>query len=154
MEPLRIGFLGAGGFARHTIYPALHLAPVALQAVCDADEHRAKDAAGKFGTGRYYTDRHEMFEKEDLEAVIICMGPDPRQSLVLETLAAGYHVFVPKPPCPLSRGNYCFGRNRRKTRQDAHGELPTAVQSRCPRGKADHANRILRYTHATFLLVL
>ena len=27
MEPLRIGFLGAGGFARHTIYPALHLAP-------------------------------------------------------------------------------------------------------------------------------
>ena len=50
MEPLRIGFLGAGGFARHTIYPALHLAPVALQAVCDADENRAKAAAGKFGT--------------------------------------------------------------------------------------------------------
>ena len=44
MEPLRIGFLGAGGFARHTIYPALHLAPVALQAVCDADENRAKSA--------------------------------------------------------------------------------------------------------------
>ena len=100
MEPLRIGFLGAGGFARHTIYPALHLAPVALQAVCDADENRAKSAAGKFGTGRYYLDRHEMFEKEDLEAVIISMGPDPRQPLVLETLAAGYHVFTPKPPAP------------------------------------------------------
>jgi virulence factor len=41
-----------------------------------------------------------MFEKEDLEAVIICMGPDPRQPLVLETLEAGYHVFVPKPPAP------------------------------------------------------
>ena len=100
MESLKIGFLGAGGFARHTIYPALHLAPVALQAVCDADETRAKDAAGKFGTGRYYLDRHEMFEKEDLEAVIISMGPGPRQSLVLETLAAGYHVFIPKPPAP------------------------------------------------------
>ena len=100
MEPLRIGFLGAGGFARHTIYPALHLAPVALQAVCDADENRAKSAAGKFGTGRYYLDRHEMFEKEDLEAVIISMGPDPRQPLVLEALAAGYHVFTPKPPAP------------------------------------------------------
>ena len=102
MEPLRIGFLGAGGFARHTIYPALHLAPVALQAVCDADENRAKAAAGKFGTGRYYLDRHEMFEKEDLEAVIISMGPDPRQPLVLETLAAGYHVFTPKPPGPIA----------------------------------------------------
>lgn len=100
MEPLRVGFLGAGGFARHTIYPALHLAPIALQAVCDMDESRAKAAAGKFGTGRYYTDHHEMFEKEDLEAVIISMGPDPRQSLVLETLAAGYHVLTPKPPAP------------------------------------------------------
>ena len=115
MEPLRIGFLGAGGFARHTIYPALHLAPVALQAVCDADEDRAKDAAGKFGTGRYYTDRHEMFEKEDLEAVIISMGPDPRQPLVLETLAAGYHVFTPKPPRAIPRRNSYFSRNRRTT---------------------------------------
>ena len=100
MEPLRVGFLGAGGFARHTIYPALHLAPVALQAVCDMDEAKAKDAAGKFGTGRWYTDRHKMWEQEDLEALIISMGPAPRQSLVREALEAGYHVFVPKPPAP------------------------------------------------------
>ena len=100
MEPLRIGFIGAGGFARHTIYPALHLAPVALQAVCDMDEEKAKDAAGKFGTGRWYTDRHKMWEQEDLEALIISMRPDPRQSLVREALEAGYHVFVPKPPAP------------------------------------------------------
>ena len=100
MEPLRIGFIGAGGFARHTIYPALHLAPVALQAVCDMDEDKAKDAAGKFGTGRWYTDRHKMWEQEDLEALIISMRPDPRQSLVREALEAGYHVFVPKPPAP------------------------------------------------------
>ena len=100
MEPLRVGFIGAGGFARHTIYPALHLAPVALQAVCDMDEAKAKDAAGKFGTGRWYTDRHKMWEQEDLEALIISMRPDPRQSLVREALEAGYHVFVPKPPAP------------------------------------------------------
>ena len=100
MEPLRVGFIGAGGFARHTIYPALHLAPVALQAVCDMDEEKAKDAAGKFGAGRWYTDRHKMWEQEDLEALIISMRPDPRQSLVREALEAGYHVFVPKPPAP------------------------------------------------------
>ena len=100
MEPLRIGFIGAGGFARHTIYPALHLAPVELQAICDMDEAKAKDAAGKFGTGRWYTDRHKMWEQEDLEALIISMRPDPRQSLVREALEAGYHVFVPKPPAP------------------------------------------------------
>ena len=100
MESLRVGFIGAGGFARHTLYPALHLAPVALQAVCDFDEEKAKSAAGKFGTGRWYTDRHQMYEQEDLEALLICMGPDLRQALVREALEAGYHVFVPKPPAP------------------------------------------------------
>ena len=76
------------------------LPPVALQAICDVDEAKAKDAAGKFGTGRWYTDRHKMWEQEDLEALIISMRPDPRQSLVREALEAGYHVFVPKPPAP------------------------------------------------------
>ena len=41
-----------------------------------------------------------MWEQEDLEALIISMRPDPRQSLVREALEAGYHVFVPKPPAP------------------------------------------------------
>ena len=98
MEPLKIGLIGAGGFARHTLHPALHLAPVAVQAVCDMDEARGRAAAGKFGSGRCYTDHHEMWAKEDLEGVVICMGPGPRQALALEALAAGYHVFVPKPP--------------------------------------------------------
>lgn len=114
MKLLRIGFLGAGGFARHTIYPALHLAPVALQAVCDADEERAKAAAGKFGTGRYYTNLHTMFEKEDMEAVIICMGPEVRQQLVTQTLAAGYHVFIPKPPAPSLQETLTLAENAQK----------------------------------------
>ena len=33
LKPLRTGFIGAGGFARHTLYPALHFAPIALQAI-------------------------------------------------------------------------------------------------------------------------
>ena len=37
-------------------------------------------------------------ENEDIEAMIICAGPEARQSLVCEALEAGYHVFVPKPP--------------------------------------------------------
>jgi predicted dehydrogenase len=39
-----------------------------------------------------------MFEKEDLEAVIIWMRPKPRQALVCAALEAGYHVMIPKPP--------------------------------------------------------
>jgi len=115
MQPLRVGFIGAGGFARHTIYPALHLAPIELKAVCDIDENKAKQAAGKFGSGRWYTDRHQMWEKEELEALIICMGPGPRQPLVREALEAGYHVFIPKPPAPSLKDAIELAETSRRT---------------------------------------
>jgi predicted dehydrogenase len=98
MHPLQLGFIGAGVMANWAIYPALHLAPIALQAVCDIDQEKAKHAAGKFGPGRWYTDYRDMWAKEDLEALIIQMHPKPRQPIVLEALEAGYHVFIPKPP--------------------------------------------------------
>lgn len=99
MEPLRVGFIGAGIFSTWAIYPALHLVPIELRAVCDIDEDKAKWAAGRFGgTGRWYTNYHQMWKQEDLEAVIIWMRPGPRQALVREALEAGYHVLVPKPP--------------------------------------------------------
>jgi len=100
VEPLRLGFVGAGEMATFAVYPALHLAPIQLRALCDVDEERARAAAGKFGTGRWYTDYRRMWEEEDLEAVVVQMHPRPRQAIVREALEAGLHVFVPKPPAP------------------------------------------------------
>ena len=99
MEPLRVGFIGAGVFSTWAIYPALHLAPIDLRAVCDTDEAKARSVASQFGgRGRWYTDHRRMWEEEDLEALIVWMKPGARQALVLEALEAGYHVLVPKPP--------------------------------------------------------
>lgn len=98
VEPVRLGFIGAGAMAGFAVYPALHFAPIRLVAVCDLDEGRAKQAAATFGASGVYTDYREMFEREDLEAVAVQTHPGPRQPIVLDALAAGYHVFVPKPP--------------------------------------------------------
>jgi len=99
MEDLRVGFLGAGGFATHTIYPALHFAPLVLKAICDMDVEKADRNAKKFGgSTNVYEDRHQMYQSEDLEAIVISMGPESRLPLVIEALEAGYHVFTPKPP--------------------------------------------------------
>jgi predicted dehydrogenase len=98
MEPLRLGFIGAGVMAQFSIFPSLYFAPIQLQAVCDLDEERVRQVAGKFGTNRWYTDYRQMWAEEDLEAVIIHMHPTPRQAIVRDALEAGYHVFIPKPP--------------------------------------------------------
>jgi predicted dehydrogenase len=98
MEPVRIGFIGAGIFSTWAIYPALHLAPVDLRVVCDLEEVKAQDAARNFGSPGWCTDYRQVLRRDDLEAVIIWMGPGPRRPLVQEALEAGLHVLVPKPP--------------------------------------------------------
>jgi len=98
MEPLRLGFVGAGAMATYAIYPALHFAPIRLQAVCDVEEERAKAAAATFGARRYYRDYRKMWDDQDLEAVVVQMHPRHRQTIVRDALEAGLHVFVPKPP--------------------------------------------------------
>lgn len=99
---LQVGCIGAGAMATWAILPALHFAPIRLVAVCDLDVERAKHAAGRFGASNYYGDYRDMWEKEALDAVIVQMHPGPRRPIVLDALAAGYHVFVPKPPASTS----------------------------------------------------
>jgi len=100
MEPLRLGFIGAGEMATFAVFPALHFAPIRLHAVCDLDEERARSAAGTFGAPRWYSDYRRMWAEENLEAVVVQMHPRPRQAIVREALEEGLHVFVPKPPAP------------------------------------------------------
>ena len=87
---LRTGFIGAGEMATWAILPALHFAPIRLQAICDLDRERAESAAEKFGARGCYTDYREMFANEDLEALIIQMHPGARQAIVLDALSSGY----------------------------------------------------------------
>ncbi|BCG58046.1 hypothetical protein PUR_14710 [Paenibacillus sp. URB8-2] len=99
VEPLRLGFIGAGEMASFAVYPALHFSEIALQAVCDLDEQRAKRIADKFCPGHWYTDYRKMWEKEDIEAVAIQLQPgETRLRIAHEALEAGYHVIIPKPP--------------------------------------------------------
>ncbi len=97
-SPLRIAVIGAGDMSTWAILPALHFAPLHLQAICDIDDERAQAAATTFGAGRWYSDYRDMWASEDIEAVIVQMQPRPRQQVVLDALAAGYHVWMPKPP--------------------------------------------------------
>ena len=68
-----------------------------------------------------------MWENEDIEAMIICTGPQARQSLVCEALEAGYHVFVPKPPAETLADSDRDSRSRESHKQSRDGELSTSI---------------------------
>lgn len=95
--PIRIGVVGVGGHCSRVILPMLAFLPVRLVAVADPDQGRRDRAAAAFGAGASYADAAAMYAAEQLDAVLICVGPRHHPALVREALDAGLHVWVEKP---------------------------------------------------------
>ncbi|RKY60938.1 MAG: gfo/Idh/MocA family oxidoreductase, partial [Candidatus Latescibacterota bacterium] len=94
--PVRVGFIGVGGIARHHLGKLAGMEDVEFVAFCDVDEERAKWAASQYG-GKAYTDYKEMYEREDLDAVFICLPPFAHTDQELLAAERGIALFVEKP---------------------------------------------------------
>jgi len=93
---VKVGFIGAGGIAR---YHAEHLAKIKearIVAFCDLSKERAEKMAREFGASSY-TDHRRMLEKEELDAVYICIPPFAHQDQEILAAEKGINIFVEKP---------------------------------------------------------
>ncbi len=96
-DRVRIGFAGAGGIATEAHLPALKEVDGAeIVALADVSEDRAKAAAEKFG-GKAYADWREMLDKEEMDALYVCLPPHVHGEVELAACAKGLHLFVEKP---------------------------------------------------------
>jgi len=93
---VRIGFIGCGGIANLHMNNLSRLDGVELVAFCDVDEGRAKAAADRF-KGNAYTDHRAMLEREQLNAVYICIPPHAHTDQAILAAQAGIALFVEKP---------------------------------------------------------
>ncbi|HVX43230.1 MAG TPA: Gfo/Idh/MocA family oxidoreductase [Mycobacteriales bacterium] len=98
MDELRLGIVGAGSLSSAKIYPCLHRLPVQLAAVCDLDRERAERNARKFGGQAVFTDHRAMLAEAELDAVIVCVGPEAHAELSIEIIRHGLPVYTEKPP--------------------------------------------------------
>lgn len=96
-ERVRVGFVGTGGIATGFHMPQLKaIAGVEFVAHCDADRSRAEAASQQFG-GRVYTDHHDMLEREQMDALYVCLPPDAHTDAEIIAAGKGIHLFVEKP---------------------------------------------------------
>jgi polar amino acid transport system substrate-binding protein len=95
---LRVGFAGAGSFARTYLLPHLKgRAGVELVAVATAEGHSATDAARKFGFAEAVGDASALIRDDRVGVVFIATRHDLHGPLARMALAAGKHVYVEKP---------------------------------------------------------
>lgn len=102
MKEAKIAIIGCGRHSTANIFPSLRFAPFDLIATCDLDEEKAKRNARKFGARRWYTDYKEMFQKEELDGVIVVINAKMQNQLGIEAMKAGFNVFTEKPPSTTS----------------------------------------------------
>lgn len=96
MKKLRVAVIGCGNISVMHLDSAKALDEAELVAVCDIKEERAKTAAEKYGTA-YYTDYLEMFEKENLDAVHICLPHYIHTKVSIDAFGFGINVISEKP---------------------------------------------------------
>ena len=103
-EPeVRTGFIGCGSHAYRNLFPTIPFVPIELAATCDIVPEKARAFARKFGAPAWYSDYREMIDREQLDAVVLCLPYDNKgrplyPKIGSDCLRRGVNVFFEKPP--------------------------------------------------------
>jgi len=98
MKRVKLALIGCGGIAQLVHIPSIKkLKNAELVAVCDLYEDVAREVAKKYGIDKWYTDYYEMFEREEIDAVINTTWHSAHAKVTIDSANEGKHVFVEKP---------------------------------------------------------
>lgn len=98
-EVIRVGLIGAGGFAKGMHLPNLAelRSEFRLRAVASRTGHNATATGKRYGADYATTDYRELLADQDIDAVIVTTRHDSHGRIALEALRAGKHVLLEKP---------------------------------------------------------
>lgn len=94
---LRIGMVGTGSHTYRNLLPALNYLPVELKALCGVSDRIKGEALARQYGCHYWQGMDELLEREELDAVFLCVSPQMHPELAVRALDAGLHVFMEKP---------------------------------------------------------
>ena len=96
MKKLRAAVIGCGNIFPMHAQPAFTRENVELVAVCDIKEDRAQKEAANYNC-KYYTNYKELFEKEDLDVIHICLPHYLHAPVAIEAANHKINVLTEKP---------------------------------------------------------
>ena len=98
-DSLRIGVIGAGGFAQKVVLPALKKQACEIAGIASLGGIRAHHAARNFEAESLHNEAEALFQDESIDTLFVLTRHASHAKLVERALAAGKNVFVEKPLC-------------------------------------------------------
>ncbi|HOZ45326.1 MAG TPA: Gfo/Idh/MocA family oxidoreductase [Candidatus Hydrogenedentes bacterium] len=96
MPRIGYGIIGCGTIAPYHAEAIAGVRNAQLRAVADVYEPNAQKMAQRFSVDRY-TDYRAMLERDDIQAVTLCVPSGLRAEMVVDCAKAGKHVLAEKP---------------------------------------------------------
>ena len=96
-DTIRVGVVGIGAISQVVHVPILsERSDVDVVALADPDAPKGRSVADRFGVDEVVTP-DEVFERDDLDALVICTPNHVHEDQAVRALEAGKHVFVERP---------------------------------------------------------
>ena len=96
-KPIRIGLIGAGQRGQQHLEDYQRIPGAEIVAVADIDEALAQSVAARFKILNVYADYHDLLQRDDLDAVDICLHNNLHRPVAVAAMEAGKHVYCEKP---------------------------------------------------------
>ncbi len=96
-RPIRIGLIGAGQRGQQHLENYQRIPGAEIVAIADINEALAQRVAAQFKIPDVYTDYHDLLQRDDLEAVDICLHNNLHRPAAVAAMEAGKHVYCEKP---------------------------------------------------------
>lgn len=94
---VRIGLIGAGQRGQHHLDDYRKIEAAEVVAVADVNETLAQHVAATYHIPHVYTDYRELLQRDDVEAVDICLHNNLHRPVAVAAMEAGKHVYCEKP---------------------------------------------------------
>ena len=96
-EKIRIGCIGVGQIGKHHLENYSEMNQVELVAIADINEEELQSVGDAFSISNRYTDFRKLLERDDLDAVDVCLHNNLHMPVTIAALEAGKHVYCEKP---------------------------------------------------------
>ncbi len=116
-DTLQIAVIGAGGMGSGNVNTALKIPGVKLVAACDLYDSRLEAAKERWGKDIFTTrDYHEVLGRKDIDAVIIGTPDHWHQTISIDAMNNGKHVYCEKPMVHKIEEGYDLIKSQKKNK--------------------------------------